>query len=568
MFTKYHTILSLLACMIFALSQEITAYPVPWPMPNNYEHGENTVNVPFMMNFIDMSHTKTQTIANTIERYQQLIFPHHNGKGKGIKSEATDTKMLHQVEIYVEDCNEDYPSLETDESYSLHIPEGANPTSIGNHDEDCTISLHAHSVYGAMRGMETLSQLIRYNFTTASYLIHTVPIDIKNDKPRFPHRGLLMDTCRHFQPLPVLKQLIDSMSYAKMNVLHWHLVDTQAFPAEIPMVPNLWNGAYSNEERYSRYDMMEIVEYARLRGVRVIPEFDMPGHAASWCVGYPEICPSATCTQPLNPASNMTLEVIENLIKDVATDAKDNMKENNPRINHDFENKKNHFDDLYFPDNFLHLGGDEVKTDCWTKSEEVQAWMKENNLDELGTYKYFVDKASSFAIKYNRHPIQWVEVYEEFGNTLKPETIVHVWKEKSTMDDVLQDGYRVLLSDQDVWYLDHLSTTWQQFYDNEPYESIESKKDLQKLILGGEVCMWAETVDTSDLLSTVWPRAAAFAERVWAENYQDLSSSDPVTEKRLQAFRCLLNRRGIEAAPVLNKVARTAPPNPGACMDQ
>jgi len=546
----------------------ITAYPVPWPKPNNYEHGDKTVQVPYMMDFIDISHTKTQTIAKTIDRYRHLIFPHYINEKKNRKNAFDDNMLLHQVQIYVEDSNEDYPSLETDESYSLHIPKGVNSNLINDHDEDCTISLHAHSVYGAIRGMETLSQLIRYNFTTASYLIHTVPIDIKNDKPRFPHRGILMDTSRHFQTIPNLKLLIDSLSYAKMNVLHWHIVDTQTFPAEIPMVPKLWNGAYSNEERYSRYDIMEIIEYARLRGVRVIPEFDMPGHAASWCVGYPEICPSSECTQPLNPASNMTLEVIENLIKDVATATKTNLKENNPRINHDFERARNEFDDLHFPDNFLHLGGDEVVTDCWTQSEEIQAWMKENDLDEEGTYKYFIDKASSFALKYNRQPIQWVEVYEEFGSKLNPETVVHVWKEKSTMESVLKDGYRVLLSDQDVWYLDHLNTSWQQFYDNEPYESLKDQEDMQKLILGGEVCMWAETVDASDLFSTIWPRAAAFAERVWSENYEDLSSSDPVTEKRLQGFRCLLNRRGIDAAPVTNKIARNAPKNPGACLDQ
>merc|ERR1712023_487329 len=114
------------------------------------------------MNFVDMSHTKTQTIAKTIERYQSIIFQHFIPKEKSLKGEDSDLKSLHEVHIYVEDGNEDYPSLETDESYSLHIPEGVNSYSAQEHNEDCTISLNANSVYGAIRGMETLSQLIRY----------------------------------------------------------------------------------------------------------------------------------------------------------------------------------------------------------------------------------------------------------------------------------------------------------------------------------------------------------------------------------------------------------------------
>merc|ERR1712187_897603 len=116
------------------------------------------------------------------------------------------------------------------------------------------------------------------------------------------------------------------------------MADSQSSPFQVKSSPKLWNGAYSELERYTQQDVASIVEYARLRGVRVIVEFDMPGHASSWCKGYPEICPSTTCTQPLNVASNATFNLIEGLIGEVTGGL--------------------------FQDKFVHLGGDEVDTSC------------------------------------------------------------------------------------------------------------------------------------------------------------------------------------------------------------
>jgi hexosaminidase len=142
--------------------------------------------------------------------------------------------------------------------------------------------LHAATVYGALHGLETFSQLVFYNFTSGVYQINNVPWNI-TDKPRFPHRGILIDTSRHFEPVQAVKRVLDAMSYAKFNVLHWHIVDSQSFPIQSITYPKLWNGAYTGQERFTAEDAKDVVEYARLRGVRVIPEFDMPGHAGSWC---------------------------------------------------------------------------------------------------------------------------------------------------------------------------------------------------------------------------------------------------------------------------------------------
>ena len=166
---------------------------------------------------------------------------------------------------------------------------------------DASATLSASTVYGALRGLETLSQLVSFDFDTRAYEISGAPWAIK-DAPRFQHRGLMVDTARHFLPLATLRRAVDSMAYAKLNVLHWHMVDTQSFPFEVAAAPELWTeGAFSAGERYLQEDVSALVEYARARGIRVVVEFDVPGHAASWCKGRPDVCPaSPTCLEPLN----------------------------------------------------------------------------------------------------------------------------------------------------------------------------------------------------------------------------------------------------------------------------
>jgi hexosaminidase len=125
----------------------------------------------------------------------------------------------------------------------------------------------------------------------------------------------MIDTARHFLPLHIIYRVVDSLPFAKLNVLHWHNSDSESFPFQSKSAPRFWNGAYTPSERYTQSDIAAVVEYARDRGIRVMVEFDMPGHAQSWCKGYPEVCPSATCTTPLNPASNITFSLISSLLK-------------------------------------------------------------------------------------------------------------------------------------------------------------------------------------------------------------------------------------------------------------
>lgn len=152
-----------------------------------------------------------------------------------------------------------------DESYNLTIPADGTPAT-----------LSANTLVGAYHGIVTLAQLIRWDFDNKVYHVDYLPLAI-SDAPRFTWRGMLIDTSRHFQPLVTIYHVIDSLVLAKANVLHWHIVDWQAWPVESAAYPLLWSAAWSPDERYTLEDLAAVVAYAAARGVRVVPEFDTPG---------------------------------------------------------------------------------------------------------------------------------------------------------------------------------------------------------------------------------------------------------------------------------------------------
>ena len=507
-------------------------HPPIWPRPKAFTNGTATVSVGPAAGasfFALAGGSECATLTAAFERYAGLTFPHV----------ATGAGAVSSVLVTVKDASEHYPQLETDESYSLDVPLSGRAT------------LQAGTVYGALRGLETLSQMVRFNFTTQTYSIAAAPWAI-TDAPRFPHRGLMVDTARHFQTLASLRTMIDSLPYAKMNVLHWHMSDDQSFPLVSKTHPKLSAGSYSAVERYEQADIAEVVEYARLRGVRVMVEFDMPGHASSWCAGYPEVCPSASCKTPLNVANNATFELITDLLGEMT-----GHRASAPGTPSGL-----------FPLNMIHLGGDEVNTRCWSEVPAIRKWLAATHRTADDGYAYFVKRAAEIAIAQGRRPVQWVEVFDHFHSLLDKRTIVHVWKAESTLNEVVAAGYNALIDNSpgdNSWYLDHLDITWDKVYGNEPCSTISDAAQCA-LVLGGQGEMWGETVDASDIQSTVWPRLGAIAERLWTPRATigDAAAAAP----RMHAFRCLLNRRGIAAAPVDNAEARAAPPGAGGCLDQ
>eukprot|EP00850_Spirogloea_muscicola_P005928 SM000027S09709 [mRNA] locus=s27:999024:1002537:+ [translate_table: standard] len=462
-------------------------------------------------------------LHDAFDRYRALIFQHKPAPASPWQS----LPLLSRVVVAVASSGESL-QLGTDESYELVIP-----------DDESDASVKAETVYGVLRALETLSQLCSYNFTAKHVEIRGTPWHI-SDAPRFLHRGLLLDTARHFDPLPLVKQVIDSLSYAKLNVLHWHMEDTEAFPVEVPSFPKLWQGAFSPQERFTIMDLNDIVEYGRRRGVRVMAELDVPGHARSWGVGYPKLWPANNCTQPLDVSSNFTFDVIDGIL----TDFRDT-----------------------FSYGLLHLGGDEVDTSCWMQTPHIRDWLEERGWSSRDAYQYFVLRVQELAVKKGWDPVNWEETFDEFGKELHPRTIVHNWLGPRVAPRIVAAGYRCIVSNQDRWYLDHLDVRWQEMYGNEPLEGIEDVEEKARVV-GGEVCMWGETADSSNILLTIWPRAAAAAERMWSRLEDVEQAEEADVEERLQQFRCLLLRRNIPAGPVSSVLARAAPNGPGSCSLQ
>ncbi|XP_057276784.1 beta-hexosaminidase subunit alpha [Pezoporus wallicus] len=454
------------------------------------------------------------------ERYRALLFAAARPTGSGSvpfsenpPQDLPCTQLL--VFVATPDCD-GFPNLDSKESYKLSVSEGS-------------LLLSADAVWGALRGLETFSQLVGRDQNGTYYINKTEIVDF----PRFPHRGLLLDTSRHYLPLRAILETLDVMAYNKFNVFHWHIVDDPSFPYESSTFPELSKqGAFNAMSHvYTAGDVQAVIEYARLRGIRVIAEFDTPGHTLSWGPGAPGLLtpcylgkhPSGTYG-PINPVLNSSYQFVTSLFQEVSS---------------------------VFPDFFLHLGGDEVDFTCWKSNPEICAFMKQMGFGEdyRKLESFYIQRLLDIVSSLGKGSILWQEVFDN-GVKLRPDSIIHVWKTSKPymeeMADVTKAGYHALLSTP--WYLNRISygQDWMAAYQVEPLKFKGSAKQ-KDLVIGGEACMWGEYVDVTNLTPRLWPRAGAVAERLWSNasvrNLQD-------AYVRLAAFRCQLLGRGVQAQPL------------------
>lgn len=353
-----------------------------WPLPTSVSFGAGSIAVTPSFT-VSITGGANADLTNYAARIQGLIFQNE-------PYATPPANALASVVVTVARPAEKQ-SITTDESYTLTIPANGSPATIT-----------ANTTFGAYMGLQTLSQAIRFDFNTGQYGVAGVPLTIA-DAPKFAWRGILIDTDRHWLSLKHIFNIIDGLTYTKLNVLHWHIVDWQAWPLQSNALPALWNASWSARERYSLNDVAKVVEYARAQGVRVVPEFDTPGHASSMCVAYPELCCSAACgpqtNNPLSPVpvggKNVSLDAIQAVLGELVS---------------------------LSPDEFFHLGGDEVAQDCWKNTPAVTAWMNSmgyNTTDQV--YEYFVEAVDAMTIGLNKSPIRWEEVRSTFGGARKVE---------------------------------------------------------------------------------------------------------------------------------------------------
>jgi len=518
-----------------------------WPLPEQYSTGSNIGIIAnwkgfsFALQQSPMSQGDFDILSDAFGRYESMIFFDDSVSSSSTCPKFNTNKAVvcfDRAIVTLKTSSKDHapePYFGMDESYSISIT------------NDGQIQLIANTVWGALRAIESFSQLIHrvdsldnVNFGANYYtFVEYLPIQVK-DNPRFPWRGFLIDTARHYYSVKKILQIVDSLSYMKMNVFHWHLMDAQSFPFVVSQFPDLsGKGAYRKKAVYSVDDVLTVVEYARRRGIRVVPEVDMPGHAASWGFGYPNVtanCPSFAANInniPLNVATDYTYTVVAGVIKQLVMSG--------------------------FSDQYYHFGGDELVMSCWLEDPTIQSFMKQKGFtNPVQLLYYFEDRLRDIYMPLNKTMICWEELALEYGYNVPKDTIVHVWKQRNTLIDIVQKGYKTLLSGG--WYLDQQVPnrnktfyewvdTWINFYQNDPTEGFGMTDAQKKLVMGGEACMWSEQVDDSNFNSRVFPRSLAIAERLWSpSSVTDITSA----RIRMENARCnVLVRRGISAGPVM-----------------
>lgn len=351
------------------------------------------------------------------------------------------------------------------------------------------VQLKAETDIGALRGLETFLQLLSVD--KDGYYFPTITI---NDAPRFPWRGLLIDVSRHFLPVEVIKRNLDGMAAVKMNVFHWHLVDDQGFRIECKSWPRLHEMG-SDGFYYTQEQIKDIIAYAADRGIRVVPEFDVPAHSTSWLVGYPELgsAPGPYTIErgwgikdpTMNPANEFTYEFLDKFFGEMAA---------------------------LFPDDYLHIGGDENNGKHWNANEQIQQFMRDNGIsDNHALQAHFNKRILQILTKYNKKMIGWDEIFQP---TLTTNIVIHSWRGHESLIKSAQQGYMGILSNG--YYIDLIQPA-EYHYLNDPIpENTPLTEAEQKRILGGEATSWGELVTYETVDSRIWPRTAAIAERLWS----------------------------------------------------
>ncbi|CAI0556258.1 unnamed protein product [Linum tenue] len=563
----FSTILTALLLLIHSsATATATALPVNvWPKPTSISWSSPytiaTLSPTFQ--FDSPSSPSNHYLSAAVARYHRLISSerHRPIYDTTTTNFSTSPTPLQSLSISVVDLAA--PLIHgVDESYTLSIP---------NHSATAA-NLSAATVWGAMRGLETFSQLVWGGR-------RRVPVGVEiRDAPLFGHRGFLLDTSRNFYPVEDILRTIKAMSHNKMNVFHWHITDSHSFPLELPSEPGLAaKGAYGRGMRYSVADVGRVVQYGYEHGVRVVPEVDTPAHTGSWAGAYPDIITCADKfwwpagspwadrlaaepgTGQLNPLHPKTYEVVGNVINDIAS---------------------------MFPEPFFHGGADEVTPGCWKADPSIQSFLSQQNGTLSQILETFINKTLPIITSHNKTAVYWEDVILAPDVKVNPavfspeHTVFQTWNNGPNNTKLLTAaGYRVIVSSWEFYYLDcghgdFLGNdsqydrpptssdvdsnggswcgpykTWQKVYN---YDITHGLSEVEKgRVLGAEVALWSEQADGAVLDARVWPRAAAMAEAMWSGNRDEkgIKRYAEATD-RLNEWRYRMVGRGIMAEPI------------------
>ncbi|MBS1101485.1 family 20 glycosylhydrolase [Gluconobacter sp. Dm-62] len=441
-----------------------------------------------------------------------------------------------------------------DRPYVLHISAGQDRSYLSvNEKERYALTttardarLEADGPAGVIHGLATMLQLVRP--TPAGAVVERIHIE---DAPRFAWRGLLMDVSRHFDTVETVERQLDAMELVKLNVLHWHLSDGAGFRVESRMFPKLQTMA-SHGQYYTQDQVRAVVAYAADRGIRVVPEFDVPGHGLAILQAYPELA-----AQPLPDLGTKGLN-----LNNAALDPTNPLTLRFVRV-------------LYgemgglFPDRYVHAGGDEVVASQWTKNPAIAAYMKAHGFETAAALQAaFTAEVAKIIAAQGHVMMGWDEVSEA---PIPKNVVVETWRGSKWVGSATREGHPVVVSSG--YYLDLLrpsathyavdpldiradGTTPEQLAKyppkhpefSVPFELDEQAPPLddgqKALVMGAEGTLWAEMVSEEMLDARLWPRMAALAERFWSP--QDVRDV-PDLERRLPEVMVELEATGLQA---------------------
>lgn len=471
--------------------------------------------------------------------------------GSSFEPHCVPSKKRHIQSLTITQTGEDSESTfkplagQRDESYSLNVT------------SDGLASISAKTSTGVIRGLETFSQLFFKHSTAPAWYTQQAPVRI-SDAPKFEHRGMLLDVSRHWFAIDDIKRTIDGLAMSKMNVLHLHITDTQSWPLEIPALPLLAERhAYSKGLTYSPADIADLHEYGVHRGVQVILEIDMPGHFGieraypGLSVAYNKRPYDQYCAQPPCGSLRLGNEKVEEFLDTLFEDLL-------PRLS------------PYAA--YFHTGGDEYKANNSLLDPDLQT----NDLSVLQPLlQRFLDHAHQKVRDLGMVPMVWEEMANEWNATLGEDVVIQSWFGQDKVKELAEAGHKVIVSTTDVYYLDcgrgefidyengpafqgaypftdwcAPTKNWRLVYSQDPRAGVA--EDSAHNVLGGEVALWTETVDTTSLDTIVWPRAAAAGESWWSGRTDHSGKNRSMYEvrPRLSEMRERMLARGVRGAPI------------------
>eukprot|EP00826_Nyctotherus_ovalis_P017841 TRINITY_DN15276_c0_g1_i6.p1 TRINITY_DN15276_c0_g1~~TRINITY_DN15276_c0_g1_i6.p1 ORF type:complete len:534 (-),score=73.92 TRINITY_DN15276_c0_g1_i6:125-1726(-) len=517
--------MKILILVSFFLAFSIAAINVV-PYPRDIEFGTETIQLSHCSLYLDLPLTLGSSYHSVINANKGLVLGDER-----LCRDAENSFPIKIAGISSSQCES--------EEYRLEVTSEGIDISV-----DCPV--------GVVRAFATLYQLMQTQ--NELLIIENVPLKIR-DGPRFQYRGLMVDSSRHFLPLPILRRIIDGMCLAKLNKLHWHLVDDDSFTMQSIHIPGLAEkAAFSEDMMYTKTQIEEFVHYAKQKGVDIIPEIDCPGHSRA--IGkFAPLSSITTCfnrtwphkladyfiihggppTSALDPSMDLTYDYLEKVFRDLAH---------------------------YFEHSFVHLGGDEVVYSCWKERKSIDDFMKRHKLaNHTQLMNFFINKARGVLRKVDsrKKAIYWSNKRTE-NVRYADDDILQFWGPMSLIHSfsIKYPKNKFILSPTDMLYISSgfgnrygtpggTYRTWLEIYLFEPsnYGMPES------MIIGAEACTWGEMADESNLEVKIWPRALGLAETLWSPKRGTIDMISVV--RRMNELAAKLRSLKIPCGPITSQ---------------